>query len=98
MHHECIHLCIMNHRTKLNLTKLKNLLEIRFENFMLDPQQVLHGQTSSLKTPDPKSPKDCSPESRPPFNLRQSSDQWDSVSKCLRLVLDKARKKRFLMA
>ena len=66
----------MNHRTKLNLTKLKNLLEIRFENCNLDPQQVLHGQTSSLKTPDPKSPKDCSPESRPPFNLRQSPDQW----------------------
>ncbi len=39
-------------------------------------QPVRHGQTSNLKTPGPKSPKDCSPESRRPFNLRQSPDQW----------------------
>ena len=100
MHHECIHLCTMKHRTKLNLTKLKNLLEIRFENFMLDPQQVLHGQTCSLlKTPDPKSTKYCSPKSRHPFNLRQSPDQWE-----LRLEMPPIgprlgqEKKRFPMA
>ena len=39
---------------------------------MLNLQPVLHGQTSKLKTP-----KDCSPESRRHFNLRQSPDQWE---------------------
>ena len=58
------------------ITKLENLLEIRFENFMLNLQHVLHGQTSNLKTPGLKSLKDCSPGSRRPFNLRQSPDQW----------------------
>ena len=60
----------------MKLTKLRNLLEIRFENFKLDPQHVLHSQACSLQTPDPKGPKDCSPVSRRPFNLRQSPDQW----------------------
>ena len=60
----------------MNLTKLNNPHTIRFETFMLNPQPVLHGQTSNLKTPGPKIPKDCWPESRRHFNLRQSPDRW----------------------
>ena len=43
---------------------------------MPDPLHALHGQTCCVKTSDPKGLKDCSPESRHPFNLRQSPDQW----------------------
>ena len=71
-----MHPNILNHRTKLNLTKLKSLHNIHFETFILNLQPFLHSQTSNLKTPGPKSPKDCSPESRRHFNLRQSPDQW----------------------
>ena len=39
----------------MKLTKRENLHEIRFETFMLNLQHVLHGQTSNLKTPGPKS-------------------------------------------
>ena len=41
---------------------------------MLDLQHDLRGPTSTVKTPGPKG----SPESRRPFNLRQSPDQWGS--------------------
>ena len=49
-HQECIHLSIMNRKAYWKLSKLENLLEIRFENFMLDLHSSSGGSCSSSRS------------------------------------------------